>query len=201
MLGRKLKRIEKVILIGFGTFALALVGYWLLQKAPNRAIYFPQDYEGWVNIYYEVQDAPVLAVKDGLQQLEIPASGILRTSASLETGWRRDEYFWKEGAQTQSLPKYIETPDGYGLYLHAHGYFSRSHLDLIDQIAPGQDTVLWDGTFIERDDHSEVNYSPGRKTIEQFYLSTKAEPIQFVPPPNPQKDALEDTENREIRVN
>lgn len=201
MAKRKLKKVEIVILVGFVSSALTLVGFWWNNKKVNRNFYLPQEYSGWVMIEYNVADAPPLPVEDGAQQIRIPVDGLLKTSTPLEIGWRKDQFFWVDHqGNTQAVPPLVETEDGSGLYIHQRQYFSRDYMQLGGKLEAGQDTTLADGTEIEKLTSGFVNYRPGQKSLEYFYLSAEPKPLQFNPPDNPRSQALESVESREIKV-
>ena len=112
MARRQWKTVEKVILIGFITLAVMMTGLWVLDKEPNRAYYLPAGYEGWVTIRYSVEDAPALEEKDGVLQFQIGEDGTMETSDPLVVGWRRDEYFVRDGEQTRLLPSSVKKERG-----------------------------------------------------------------------------------------
>jgi hypothetical protein len=201
MARRKLKKIELIIIVGFVASALTLLAFWWLNKKGNRDFYLPRDYAGWVMVCYEVPDAPPLPVKDEVQQLIIPANGILETSSKLEIGWRRDRYFWQEDDGTLSpVPPVVDQKEGPHIYIHQHQFFSRSYMGLAKQMDGGTDTTLTDGTAIERMGSGLVNYEPGRKSLEHFYLSATPKPLQFQPPENLRSQALESLNSRELKL-
>ena len=201
MAKRKLKKIELIIIVGFVASSITLLIFWWLNKKDNRDFYLPRDYAGWVMVYYEVPDAPPLPVKDEVQQLHIPAHGILKTSSKLDIGWRRDRYFWREADGTLTpIPAVVDQADGPHIYIHQHQFFSRSYMDLAKQMTGGSDTTLTDGTAIERMPSGLVNYEPGRKSLEHFYLSATPQPLQFQPPDNLRSQALESLDSRELKL-
>jgi len=201
MARRKLKRIEIIILVGFIASALTFVGFWWNSKKPNRDFYLPPGYHGWVMVHYGVSDAPALPMQGEVQQLVIPESGILKTSTELQIGWRRDRYFWgRPGDSLRPVPPVVDQDGEQRLYIHQKQFFSRSYMDLAKRLAPGQDTTLADGTEIEKFGTGYLNYRPGQKTLEYFYLSAVPRPFQFNPPSNPRSEALESLDSREIQL-
>jgi hypothetical protein len=54
----------------------------------------PEGYVGWINIYFEVKDAPALPVEEGHYLFRIPSAGELRTSSRLEGGMAKDDYYY-----------------------------------------------------------------------------------------------------------
>ncbi|MEM7657970.1 MAG: hypothetical protein AAF399_17730 [Bacteroidota bacterium] len=195
---KQLKRIEKVILIGFANCLIILGGFWWLDKKPNRDFYVPKGYDGWISIEYQVADAPELSLLDGVQQISINDSGYAYTSSSLEVGWRRDRYFWVEGNDTTQIPKVEEGVEGPEIYLHHHAYFARNHLELLKQLPAGADTILEDNTRLERGIDGRATYTTGDKILEYFYVSKDAQTILFNPPPHPKHEGLESTEDRRV---
>ena len=53
----------------------------------------PEDYEGWVQIFYDVPEAPKLRSEGWRNLIEVPATGIVATSSSRAVGYSIDEYF------------------------------------------------------------------------------------------------------------
>jgi hypothetical protein len=196
---RKLSKVEIIIIVGFVASGLTLFGFWWGNKQGNRDFYLPQQYTGWVMVRYAVPDAPPLPLTDGVQQIHIPDSGILLTSSPLEIGWRKDRFFWEtaEGSY-QPIPPAVDQPSGIHLHIHQHQYFSRSYMDLARSLGDGEDTTLADGTLIERVGAAMINYEPGEKSLEHFYLSREPQPLQFQPPPNSRSQALETLDSREL---
>ncbi|MEL6670818.1 MAG: hypothetical protein AAFR61_01450 [Bacteroidota bacterium] len=200
MAWKNLKRIEKIIVIAFVNLAIILLGFWLLEKKPNRDYFIPKEYAGWVIIKYNVANAPELPEKDGVLQIIVGEDGYLETSSSLDIGWRRDRFFWLDDNQETPIPTSVEKDGAYHIYLHRHKYYARSHLDMLGDLPVGTDTVLWDGTIISKESQGQVNYNPGKKTLEYFYLSAEAEPLTFNPPEMENNQALENTDDREIKL-
>ncbi len=201
MARRKLKRIEIVILVGFISSALTLIGFWWNNKEANRDFYLPKGYEGWIMINYGVAGADPLPEIEGVQQLRVPESGILNTSTTLEIGWRRDQFFWIDESGNQvPVPNMVELEEGMGIHIHQHQYLSRNFMKVGGLLGPGEDTTLYDGTEIEKMTSGYVNYRPGQKTLEYFYLSEDPLSITFNPPENPRSEALESVESREIKL-
>ena len=201
MAKRKLKRVEIIILVGFISSGLTLLGFWWNNKQTNRDFYLPAGYDGWIMISYGVEGAPPLPMVDGIQQIQVPDSGILLTSSPLEIGWRRDRYFWVEADGTQrEVPQITQQEAGPAIHLHQHQYLSRNYMEIGKLLEPGQDTTLADETEITRTNTGMLNYKPGLKSLEYFYLSAEAQPLQFNPPPNPRSEGLETLETREIKL-
>jgi hypothetical protein len=200
MAKRKLKRIEKIILISFGFSVVVMFALWLLDKAPNRDFYFPQGFEGWAVIRYEVPGAGEFELQDGREQIVFSDSGIAETSAAMNVGWRRDVFFWLDQGEAVEIPSSVEKNGEYYIHQHGHEFYSQSHLHLLPRLKAGQDTLLWDGTRIERKENQEVNYKKGRKTREYFYISAEPQSLFFTAPPLTDEDALLDSDDRSIQI-
>ncbi|MCI4668849.1 MAG: hypothetical protein MRZ79_12000 [Bacteroidia bacterium] len=198
MAKRKLKKVEIIILIGFVNSALVFLGMWLWFKAPNRDIYISKDYEGWVRIAHSVEGAVEIEKLDGVQQIVFPDSGRLMTSTKLEVGWRRDRFFWQ--GTNELVPSIEKRGDSIYRYVFQASQFSRFYPDLLKTIPAGSDTTLLDGTKIKKDKSNRVNYIPGKKAIQYFYIAPAGKPISFTPPPIEDRDALQSTTDRSIRV-
>jgi Family of unknown function (DUF6843) len=83
---------------------LALVVLVTCVQEPKRhpcKYFVPEGLVGWIQVYYEVSDAPPLQVEDGYLILRIPPNGTLQTSSKPEVGWAKDEvhYYTKEGSR------------------------------------------------------------------------------------------------------
>ncbi|MEM6806150.1 MAG: hypothetical protein AAF696_32430 [Bacteroidota bacterium] len=196
---RKLKKIEKVTLVAFLNLLVILIVLWLMEKKPNRDYYIPKGYEGWVMIHYNIPDKPPLEKKEGVLQFNIPASGIMETNSDLNLGWRRDRFFWYSEEGIEEIPASVKIEDGYHMYIHMHKYYARSHVGIVESLPVGTDTILWDQTHITKENATEVDYMPGKKTLEYFYVSAKPESIVFNPPKNEKSVAIESTESRELK--
>ncbi|MEO0899389.1 MAG: hypothetical protein AAFY71_23460 [Bacteroidota bacterium] len=198
MAKRKLKRVEIIILVGFVTSSITFIALWLWWKAPNRDIYIPDNYEGWIRISHSVQDAPALPLEDGVQQLVLSDSGLLSTSTKLDVGWRRDKFYWKNSKE--EIPTIGEGEEDIIRYVFPSRQFSRFYEDVIKRLPLGKDTSFFDGTKIEKDQSGRISYRPGKKALQYFYVSAQGRPLSFVPPPIEDEDALRSTEDREIKL-
>lgn len=199
MAKRPLKKVEKIILIGFATLGTMLVALWLLDKQPNRAYLLPEGFEGWVTIRYGVEGAPSIPVKDGVLQFAISDSGTLETSDPLVVGWRRDDYYSiAPGQEPVRFPMAVNTDSGYQLRVFLHNYYSKDWTPLLHSLPTGTDTLMRDGTRLNKISESEVEYVTGKKTLEYFYVSAQPRSIMFSPPPNPRMEGLTSTEDRHI---
>ena len=201
MAKRKLKRIEIIILVGFISSVLTFMFFWWGNKKTNRDFYLPQGYEGWVMIHYGESGADALPLVEETQQIRVPSDGLLETSTPLEIGWRRDRFFWlSPNGDTIPIPSLVDGDAGGKIYLHQRQFFSRSYMDLAAEMPSGSDTTLADGTEISKLGSGYLNYKPGTKSLEYFYLSAEPQPLQFNPPPNPRSQALESLDSREIKI-
>ena len=198
MAKRKWSRFEKVILISFINCVIILIGFWLMDKKPNRNFYVPLDYDGWISIRYEARDAKPLARIDGELQISISDSGYAETSDLLEVGWRRDRYFWVDGADTIPIPATTDLEEGPGIHIHHHAYFAKSYETLLSKLPVGTDTTLADGTHIIMEPDKRVDYTMGNKTLEYFYVSKEPQSMLFNPPPHPNHEGIQSTEDRLI---
>ncbi|MEM7372130.1 MAG: hypothetical protein AAF587_26165 [Bacteroidota bacterium] len=201
MAKRKLSRFEKIILIAFVNCVIVLVGFWLMDKKPNRDFYLPKGHEGWISIRYQVTDAAEIPMRDGVQQIGIPPSGYLETSNLLTVGWRRDRYFWVDGTDTLQIPGKVDLADGPGIYTHHHAYFAKSYEYLLGQLPAHTDTTMEDGTHIIMEADNKVDYTMGNKTLEYFYISKNAQSVLFNPPPHPNHEGIQSTADRIIKTN
>lgn len=199
MAKRKLKTVEKVILIGFVSLAVMMTGLWLLDKQANRAYYFPEGFEGWVKIQYSIENAPALEEKDGVLQFVIGEDGTMQTSDELVVGWRRDEYFYQMASgEVVQIPASVEKDGEYYIHIHQKGYFAKDWTNLLLDLPFGTDTILGDETRLIKLVPEEVEYVTGKKTLEYFYVSRDPQSIMFTPPKNPNMEGLESTEDRQI---
>ena len=196
---RKLKLLDKLIIVSGTTFALFMIVFWLFLKRSNKDYYLPAGFEGWVTVKYGVPGAAPLAAKEGVLQVVISDSGYVETATPLDEGWGRDRYFWVGAGDTVQIPSSVKKEGDYYLHLHGHSYQFYSHEALLTLLPEGADTLLWDGTRIAMKKEGEVSYQPGDKTLEYFYLSAQPQPIQFVPPQNPSQEYLRSLEDYRLR--
>lgn len=195
---KKRTLIDRIILYGTVALAAFLLILWLSGKRKGRDYYFPAGYSGWVSIKYQVPGAPPLEQADGRWQLHLPDSGYLVTSTPLETGWGRDRYFFASDTGWVSIPSVVTLDDQQRLHIHSRDFRYFSHEELLPQLPVGTDTVMWDGSHIEKISDREVSYRTGNFTLEYFYLSNPAVSIDFRPPPNPRMEGLNSTRDRAI---
>ena len=181
------------ILIISGTSALALFfGYVIFTKRPNMKYYVPKDYEGWVTIRFEIENAPPLPKVDGEYELYIPNSGTLETSTRLKYGWGRQEYYFWDGEDPTQVEPFVKWEKQEGETErrgHIHSLHEQ-HIDTLDVIAvldaaPDlKDTTLFDGTTIVKNGEN-VDVRTGRDLFQHFYLSKERQPFEFRHPEVP----------------
>lgn len=182
---RKLKSIDKIIIVATLTGAIFIIGFVWSIKRTNRDYMLPADFEGWVTVVHQVPNAPPLDVKDGALQVEVPESGIVHTSSSLEQGWSRNQFFQKTSTGWDQIPSKPEIDGKPALFMHRHEFYHYAHYSLLDTVAVGTDTIMWDGARLIKYAEDDRVYNPGQKTIETFYISREPKPVTFNPPANP----------------
>ncbi|WNJ20192.1 DUF6843 domain-containing protein [Pontibacter sp. G13] len=198
MAKRKLKKIEKIIITGF----LGMVAFFVLRviadKRPDRDFILPENHDGWLVIEYEVPGAPTIPMKDGVMQFQVSDSGTFQTSDAMDIGWRKDQFFWNTANGRELIPNKVEIDGETHIHKHRKEVYSRNWTGILATLPVGTDTILADGTEIEKRSTSEVTYTRGRKTLEYIYISQKPTTIFFEVPGLPGNKALEDTDDRSI---
>ncbi|MEM9083441.1 MAG: hypothetical protein AAGB34_07585, partial [Planctomycetota bacterium] len=149
---------------------ILLIGFWLSLKRTNRVYLLPEGFSGWVTIRYNSPDAEALPLTDGAFELRIPDSGYLYTSSPLEKGWGKDTFFWLKASEKEEIPNYIQVGGQTRMFIHGRDIRHFSHEHLLKTLEVGQDTILWDGTEIERKSEREVRYQAGELSLEYFYV-------------------------------
>ncbi len=193
------KRINQVILAVSLVFALGMVTYILFQKSPDTDYYLPAACKDkWTVIRYEVADASAFPLVEGKVQIRIPDSCICHTSNTLKIGWGKTRYFLVENGTETLLPNYEKTGEEYVVYFHDHDMRHLSHEALLSRLPNGADTVMFDGAHLKKADRYHVTYTPGRKSVEYFYLSAEPHPLSFVPPGEPPVVTLESTKDHAV---
>lgn len=186
---RKKKLFNRVLIVSAVTALAMFVGYNIVTKRPNMKYFVPRDYEGWVTIRYEVEEAPALPLVDGEYELYIPNSGILETSNRYQFGWRREEYYFWDGKDPSTavfMNKWEKQGDETEPHGHIHSLHEQ-HIDTLDVLAvveadPSlEDTTLWDGTRISIKGE-QMDVSTGRDLFQHFYLSKERQPFEFKHP-------------------
>ncbi len=181
---RKLKLIDKIIIIGTLTGFIFIIGFVWSIKRTNRDYYLPAHFEGWVTVVHDVPSAPPLKVKEGALQVEVPENGIVYTSTSLEQGWGRNQFFRKSDTGWTQLPNKAEVNGEVATYMHRHEFYHFAHYELLDTLAVGVDTIMFDGARLIKYAEDDRVYNPGRKTIETFYFTQNPKVVTFNPPTN-----------------
>lgn len=194
---RKLKLIDKIILIGVAIMAGFILLLFFSGKRKNRDFYLPPDFEGWVKIKHSVPGAPPLPEEDGIYQLHVPDSAYIETSTPLKGGWGRDRFFTQSSTGPEPIPAYLTIDDETHFYIHEQSSYPISYESLLPELPDGVDTTFWDGTEVEKQGR-RVIYTPGKNVLEYFYVSRKAQPLGFRPPKNPDQERLISTEDREL---
>jgi len=195
---KKLKKVDKIIILGGVFLAVFILGFWLSLKRTDRNYYIPENYEGWVSIKYNYPGAAESKLGDQGWEIHIPDSGYLITSTPLEKGWGKDRFFWEDHGKITPIPNYIEQDGEVLMYVHARDIRRFSHESILRSLAPGTDTTLWDGTKIERKQNNKISYQPGRATLEYFYVFREPQPLNIELPPNPNREALESMQDYEL---
>jgi hypothetical protein len=75
------------------------------HAAPRSLRFFiPDGYSGWVRVEFEVPGAPTLQGGTDQTTLEIPPSGVFRTSSPEQYGWARDSYYVHSSTGVRAIP-------------------------------------------------------------------------------------------------
>ena len=82
---------------------LPLAGGCSSERKPCKIV-FPDGFEGAAAIVWNARNAPPLPTEGGMFLIEIPPSGIVETSSSLQTGTIKDELAWRKGATLAPIP-------------------------------------------------------------------------------------------------
>lgn len=94
-----MNRSRRMIAAALGLVLLSAVALSLglgtrTSPRPSSRFLIPDSYTGWVRIEFEVKDAPPLPTDRGEYVLQIPPSGVLRTSSREQYGWANDRYYY-----------------------------------------------------------------------------------------------------------
>ena len=195
---RKKKFIDKVILFGAIGLGVIILLVWLGMKRSNRDYILPADFEGWVTIKYNVAEAEAFEKQDGIVQISINDSGYIETSSKLPRGWGRDRFFRMGDAEKEQVPNYVKKGKEHLLYIHARDYRYYNFEPILADLPIGTDTTMWEGSRIKKKSANKVSYQTGKLSIEYFYISREAKPLDFIPPENPNKEGLESTKDHLI---
>jgi hypothetical protein len=74
------------------------------KQRPPDIYLLPDSFRGWILIEYERPDCPPLAEHDGARYFDIPANGRYCTSATLESGWAHDRFYYGTAKGRRELP-------------------------------------------------------------------------------------------------
>jgi hypothetical protein len=80
--------------------ALSSIAACQESRRPSRYL-IPEGYVGWVNIYFEVKDAPPLSMEEDHYLFKLPASGELQTSSRMASGVAKDDYYYYDDASNK----------------------------------------------------------------------------------------------------
>lgn len=200
MAKRKLKLVDKIILIAAPIMAALLILFWLSRKRTNRDYILPAEHTGWVQVKYNVPGAPALPYEEGSYRLTFDSAAYLVTSTELEAGWGRDRYFRQTAQGLEEIPLYLDEDGEKKVFIHRHEYKYFSFEYLLGELPVGVDTTMWEGTQIEKKDSNQVSYTPGELTLESFYVSGIPRNLLFNPPKLENDSALLSTEDRMLEV-
>ncbi len=98
------------IAVGICTVALfAVAAVWIKVDArsstPHSARFLlPEGYVGWVRVEFQVSGAPTVPVEEGEYVLQIPPSGVLKTSSAEQYGWAKNRYYYTSKGGVRMLP-------------------------------------------------------------------------------------------------
>jgi hypothetical protein len=70
---------------------------WVGNQGKNERIIVPKGYRGFVGVFYEQPANSTLKKEGGWLLVDFPDTGVLFTSASLNTGWHKKEFFERDG--------------------------------------------------------------------------------------------------------
>jgi hypothetical protein len=80
-----------IVLIG--SIAMLVVSVQKQKRRPSLFL-IPEGYVGWVRIEMANNTAPPLPIENGYYVVQLPESGLLKTSTPIESGWASDDYFY-----------------------------------------------------------------------------------------------------------
>ena len=92
-------------------FLLPIVLVSCVKLRKTETLLIPENYIGWVRIEYAVAGQPPLPVEEASYIVLITASGFLRTSSQLETGWGNDRYYYVSTSGQRRELALAENPD------------------------------------------------------------------------------------------
>lgn len=110
-------------------FLLAMLVAVALQPAEARRkqrryiFIFPDGYVGWVQIIFNDPAAAPLPFKDGGYVIEVPDSGITRTSGLRVHDFKRQDEYYYRLSRTTGAPELQKVPSEYVMPGDSHGGF------------------------------------------------------------------------------
>lgn len=75
----------------FGMAVVALLAGCGVRRGDTVVV--PADYEGWVQIHYQVNGSPDFPKEGGSNLIVVPGSGIVKTGSVRSPGYGQDHYF------------------------------------------------------------------------------------------------------------
>src|SRR5579871_4010158 len=94
------------------------------NKHPHYVFTLPDGYVGWIQVIFDDPDAPRLPVKNGGHLIEVPESGIPRTSDfRVQDFESKDEFYYRPTSPSGSV-KLRTVPSDYVMTDNSHGGFS-----------------------------------------------------------------------------
>lgn len=105
------------MMVAAGLLAAASLG---CEKSRTPCLFeLPEGFRGWVLIRFEHSECPPLPLEQGRLVFRIPATGVLCTSNSMETGVAKDEFRYSGNARTP-IPS-TGWGGGGGVWLESNG--------------------------------------------------------------------------------
>ena len=93
-------------------------------KSPHYAFILPDKYVGWVQIIFnDPQAAPFPLRKDEGYEIEVPESGITRTSHLRVHDFKRVDEFYYRSVQSEHKVRLVPVPSAYVMPGDSHGGF------------------------------------------------------------------------------
>lgn len=176
---RKKRLFNRVLLVSGSSAVLLFAGYVFFTYRSPRKFFIPEGYAGWVTVKFEKPNAAPLPTKDGYVEFDIPPSGVLETSSKLETGWSRDDFYYKGANGVTEIPKMEPCGENECRRVHDFKEECRDYSQEILALEDLGDSLYWDGARIGKRGKS-VNVRTGRKTLIQFWVSKNPEPFFYV---------------------
>ena len=73
---------------------LLLIPAGCIRNSRSSHFYFPENYTGWVVVYYDVKNAAPFDFNKGAYIINVPKNGVVKTSSSPEFGVAQNSYFY-----------------------------------------------------------------------------------------------------------